>query len=84
MDDDRIRHRIRLGLVAFCAGDALGVPWEGAAPADVRVDGIGAREDWPRGSTSDDTDQLLLAARVLAEGDEDVERRFLEGLDAAL
>jgi ADP-ribosyl-[dinitrogen reductase] hydrolase len=76
--------RIRAGIVAFCAGDALGVPWEGTPPGDVRVDGVGRREDWPRGSTSDDTDQLLLAARVVADGDESLERRFLDGLAAGL
>lgn len=82
MDDAAAR--IRAGLVAFCAGDALGVPWEGCPPDAVRVDGIGTREDWPRGSTSDDTAQLLLAARLVADGDDDLERRFMTALAAEL
>jgi ADP-ribosylglycohydrolase len=44
-----------------------------------------ARGDWPRGSTSDDTDQLLLVARYLIEANGQVdERGFLTRLAKAL
>ena len=61
---------IRAGILAYAAGDALGVPWEGKPPEEVdweALEELPARGDWPRGSTSDDTDQLLLVARYLAE-----------------
>jgi ADP-ribosyl-[dinitrogen reductase] hydrolase len=44
-----------------------------------------ARYDWPRGATSDDTDQMLLVARYLAEAKGQLdERAFLTRLAAAL
>jgi ADP-ribosyl-[dinitrogen reductase] hydrolase len=61
---------IRAGILAYAAGDALGVPWEGKPADEVRweaLEELPARGDWPRGSTSDDTAQLLLVARYLAE-----------------
>lgn len=80
--------RIRAGLLAFCAGDALGVPWEGAPPARVdadRLDDLPERDGFPRGATSDDTDQTLLVARELVRsgGDPDP-ARFLSALSEAL
>lgn len=79
---------IRAGILAYVAGDALGVPWEGKTPGEVRLEALEdlpARYDWPRGSTSDDTDQLLLVARYLAEAKGQVdEREFLTRLAAAL
>jgi ADP-ribosyl-[dinitrogen reductase] hydrolase len=79
---------IRAGILAYAAGDALGVPWEGKTPDQVRweaLEDLPARGDWPRGSTSDDTEQLLLVARYLAQtkGQLD-ERAFLTRLAAAL
>lgn len=65
---ERPTARIRSGLVAFAVGDAVGAPWEGKTPDKIAFtpsDPIGLRDDWPRGSTTDDTDQLLIAARVL-------------------
>jgi ADP-ribosylglycohydrolase len=54
----------------------------------VRWEALGdlpARHGWPRGSTSDDTDQLLLVARYLAEAKGQLdERAFLTRLAAAL
>lgn len=80
--------RIRAGMVAFCAGDALGVPWEGRPPAAIASADLDSfaerREDWPRGSTSDDTDQMLLVAEVLVEEPTDLPRRFLELLSERL
>lgn len=79
---------IRAGILAYAAGDALGVPWEGKPPEEVRweaLEELPARGDWPRGSTSDDTDQLLLVARYLAETKGQVdEREFLTRLAKAL
>jgi ADP-ribosyl-[dinitrogen reductase] hydrolase len=71
---------IRAGILAYAAGDALGVPWEGKPPDEVHweaLEELPARGDWPRGSTSDDTDQLLLVARYLAETKGRVDERGL-------
>jgi ADP-ribosyl-[dinitrogen reductase] hydrolase len=73
--------RIRAGIVAFAAADAFGAPWEGMPPEDLRgvdLTALPRREDWPRGATSDDTAQLILTARVLCSGGEDLGRRFME------
>jgi ADP-ribosyl-[dinitrogen reductase] hydrolase len=79
---------IRAGILAYAAGDALGVPWEGKTADDVHweeLEELPARGDWPRGSTSDDTDQLLLVARYLIEAKGQVdERGFLTRLAKAL
>jgi ADP-ribosyl-[dinitrogen reductase] hydrolase len=54
------------------------VQWE-------ELEDVPARGDWPRGSTSDDTDQMLLVARYLAEAKGQVdERGFLTRLAKAL
>jgi ADP-ribosyl-[dinitrogen reductase] hydrolase len=79
---------IRAGILAYAAGDALGVPWEGKTPVEVQweeLEELPARGDWPRGSTSDDTDQMLLVARYLAEAKGQIdEREFLTRLAKAL
>lgn len=80
--------RIRSGLVGFAAGDALGTPWEGAPPGsapDWRAAVLGRRRGWPAGSTSDDTDQMLLVAEhlVRSPGNPDP-GLFLAALTAAL
>jgi ADP-ribosylglycohydrolase len=81
------RH-VRAAILAYAGGDALGVPWEGKTPDEVdweALEDLPARGDWPRGSTSDDTDQLLLVARYLAETSGRVdERQFLTRLASAL
>jgi ADP-ribosyl-[dinitrogen reductase] hydrolase len=80
--------QIRAGILAYAAGDALGVPWEGKTPDEVHweaLEELPARGDWPRGATSDDTDQMLLVARYLAETGAQVdEREFLVRLAKAL
>jgi ADP-ribosyl-[dinitrogen reductase] hydrolase len=80
--------QIRAGVLAYAAGDALGVPWEGKTPDEVHweaLEELPARGDWPRGATSDDTAQLLLVARYLAETGAQVdERGFLTRLAKAL
>jgi ADP-ribosyl-[dinitrogen reductase] hydrolase len=76
------------GIVAYAAGDALGVPWEGSTPDEVRweaLEALPARGNWPRGATSDDTEQLLLVAEYLVEANGQVnERGFLGRLAKAL
>jgi len=75
---------IRAGILAYAAGDALGVPWEGKTPQEVRweaLEELPARGNWPRGSTSDDTDQLMLVSRYLVDTKGQVdERDFLTRL----
>ena len=68
--------RIDGALTAYACGDALGVPWENAPPADVgaaasQIEQLPAREGWPRGATSDDTALTLLVAHHLADRDGD-------------
>ncbi|MEU8361106.1 ADP-ribosylglycohydrolase family protein [Nonomuraea sp. NPDC048882] len=77
-------HRILNGLTGFCCGDALGVPWEGKPPQDIHLtDTLTAQRGWPPGSTSDDTEQLILLAHNLLEtGGSEV--AFLQSLTAAL
>lgn len=66
----------------------MGVPWEGKTPDEVdweALEDLPARGDWPQGSTSDDTDQLLLVARYLTDTKGRVdEREFLTRLARAL
>jgi ADP-ribosyl-[dinitrogen reductase] hydrolase len=79
---------IRAGIIAYAAGDALGVPWEGKTPDQVpweKLEELPARGDWPRGATSDDTEQLLLVAQYLVQANGQVdERDFLARLATAL
>jgi ADP-ribosyl-[dinitrogen reductase] hydrolase len=79
---------LRAGIVAYAAGDALGVPWEGKTSDQVRweaLEALPARGDWPRGATSDDTEQLLLVAEYLVEANGQIdERDFLIRLAKAL
>ncbi len=79
---------VRAGIVAYAAGDALGVPWEGRTPEEVRweaLEALPARGDWPRGATSDDTEQLLLVAAYLVEANGQIdEQDFLARLVKAL
>jgi ADP-ribosylglycohydrolase/tetratricopeptide (TPR) repeat protein len=80
--------RVRAGLLAFAAGDALGVPWEGRPPGEIdsgQVIAVPARGGWPRGATSDDTAQMLLVAQhLVATGGQANERQFLDELSQAL
>ncbi|MEU8171945.1 ADP-ribosylglycohydrolase family protein [Microbispora hainanensis] len=65
--------RIHAAMIAFAAGDALGVPWEGRPPEAVDAAEVvrlpAPDRGWPRGSTSDDTAQMVLVARCLADTD---------------
>jgi ADP-ribosylglycohydrolase len=80
--------QFQAGLLAFAAGDALGVPWEGRPPTEIDHDVVAevpVRGEWPRGATSDDTAQLLLAARhLMATSGQVDERAFLDELAQAL
>jgi hypothetical protein len=68
--------------------DALGVPWEGTTPDKVHweaLEALPAQGDWPHGSTSDDTEQLLLVAEYLVEANGQIsERDFLGRLAKAM
>ncbi|MBE3009461.1 ADP-ribosylglycohydrolase family protein [Microbispora sp. NEAU-D428] len=63
--------RIHGAMIAFAAGDALGVPWEGRPPEHIDTAEVvrlpAPDRGWPRGSTSDDTAQMVLVARCLAD-----------------
>ncbi|WP_143737396.1 ADP-ribosylglycohydrolase family protein [Microbispora sp. GKU 823] len=63
--------RIHGAMIAFAAGDALGVPWEGRPPERIDAAEVvrlpAPDRGWPRGSTSDDTAQMVLVARCLAD-----------------
>jgi ADP-ribosyl-[dinitrogen reductase] hydrolase len=78
---------IRAGIIAYAAGDALGVPWEGRTPDQVRwetLEELPPRGGWPQGATSDDTEQLLLVAQYLVQANGRVdERDFLARLAKA-
>jgi ADP-ribosylglycohydrolase len=88
MGEQQTRDRIRSGLVAFAAGDAAGVPWEGSAAHAIdsaRIDEIPRRGDWPPGATSDDTALTMLVADYLADRGAVVdEAEFLTRLGAAV
>src|SRR4051794_13691573 len=74
-------------MVAFAAGDALGVPWEGRSGAELAgaaLEPLGERDGWPRGATSDDTAQLIIAAEALVAAPGEPDRAFLERLAAEL
>jgi hypothetical protein len=79
---------IRAGILAYAAGDALGVPWEGQTPDQVNLEvleELPPAHDWPPGATSDDTDQLMLIAQHLVDSQGRVdERGFLTLLAKAL
>ncbi|MFO7251450.1 MAG: ADP-ribosylglycohydrolase family protein [Actinomycetes bacterium] len=79
--------RIRAGILAFACGDALGVPWENRPVAEIdaaRLDELPQRPGWPRGATSDDTQQLvMLAENLIATGGAGDPRAFLAALAAA-
>ncbi|MDF3044064.1 MAG: hypothetical protein K0R30_292 [Ornithinibacter sp.] len=66
------RERIAAGFLAYAAGDAVGLPWEGKPPADVekdRLPSLHATESRPAGSTSDDTAlTVLVAEHLVASG----------------
>jgi ADP-ribosylglycohydrolase len=73
--------RARAALTGLAVGDALGMPTQGMRPADIRADygpitGLvpaGPRQliaaGMPAGAVTDDTEQALLLARLLIDGD---------------
>ena len=70
---DPAADRIAAAMLAFAAGDALGVPWEGSPPGNIPAERIrlvpAPDRGWPRGATSDDTAQMLLVSQLLADSD---------------
>ncbi|KUI27551.1 hypothetical protein AU196_19675 [Mycobacterium sp. IS-1742] len=87
MNTTQVAARIRAGLLAYAAGDAAGVPWEGCRAADIPASGIDElprHGDWPSGATSDDTALTLLVAEYLRDRGAVVdEADFLTRLAAA-
>jgi ADP-ribosylglycohydrolase len=71
--DDGLSAAIRAGLVASAAGDALGSPWAGRGPREVRG-------KLTPGVTTDTTAQLVIAAEVLVDGVQDAGARFAQRL----
>jgi ADP-ribosyl-[dinitrogen reductase] hydrolase len=67
--------RIKAALLAYAAGDAAGVPWEGLPPKEIQRDRIaelpnniaGYQRGDPVGSVSDDTEQTIVVARYLID-----------------
>src|SRR5262249_3772475 len=84
----RATARIAAAMTAFAAGDALGVPWEGSPPGSIGRDRMldvpQAPWGWPRGTTSDDTAQMMLVARLLVDsGGEPTAAEFVGQLASA-
>ncbi|GAA0418235.1 ADP-ribosylglycohydrolase [Acrocarpospora corrugata] len=64
-----ITRQVAAAIRGAVAGDALGVPWETAPPERVdrdRLFDLPSSRGWPAGTTSDDTSQLMIVARLLA------------------
>ena len=64
----RYRDRVEAGLIGYAAGDAVGLPWERMEAAEIdpsRLPSLHATDEWPAGSTSDDTALTLLVAEDL-------------------
>jgi ADP-ribosylglycohydrolase len=60
--------RVTAGLLGYALGDAVGLPWERRPPQEIdatRLTPLRATEEWPAGSTSDDTALTLLVAEEL-------------------
>jgi ADP-ribosylglycohydrolase/tetratricopeptide (TPR) repeat protein len=81
--------RIAAAMLAFAAGDALGVPWEGSPPEKIAADRIAevpaAAWGWPRGATSDDTAQMVLVSELLADtGGQPTAEQFMARLAAVI
>lgn len=80
-----VTERARGALLGTFVGDAIGMPFEGAPPADIplRVEMIDARRGG--GTYTDDTEMMsVLAESLIADGAVDAEqlaRRFLERHD---
>jgi ADP-ribosylglycohydrolase/tetratricopeptide (TPR) repeat protein len=78
--------RVEAGLLGYAAGDAVGLPWEGTPPTEIdpnRLPSLHATDEWPAGSTSDDTAlTLLVAEELVATGRADA-GRFMARLAAA-
>jgi ADP-ribosylglycohydrolase/tetratricopeptide (TPR) repeat protein len=79
-------HRVAAGLLAFAAGDAVGLPWERRPPSEVEADRLPllvGTAGWAAGSTSDDTALTVLVAEHLVGVAGADARGFLERLAEA-
>lgn len=85
-ENEAIEMRIATALLAFAAGDAIGVEYEiRDEKKPVQIERMGTREDWPFGGVSDDTLLSLISIQTFSETTVDnVKNRFLENLRAAL
>jgi ADP-ribosyl-[dinitrogen reductase] hydrolase len=83
-NENILKGRIRTGLTAYAACDALGVPWEGKRPEEIiadQIETIPSRDDLPQGSTSDDTALTLLVSKHIIEQNGTIDQyRFLREL----
>ena len=79
--------RIEAGLLAFAAGDAVGLPWERMAAAEIDSDALPVlreTDEWPAGATSDDTSlTLLVAEELVATGHADAASFMRRLVDAS-
>ncbi|MDQ0379821.1 ADP-ribosylglycohydrolase [Amycolatopsis thermophila] len=65
-----MRERALAALAGLAIGDALGMPTEGRSPAEIEpVTGFAAARGLPAGGVTDDTQQTVIMARLLIEGD---------------
>jgi ADP-ribosylglycohydrolase len=78
--------RIATSLLAFAAGDAIGVEYEiQDTKKPVQIERMGTRADWPFGGVSDDTLLSLITIQTFAETTIDNARvKFLENLKTAV
>lgn len=84
--NDSTEMRIATSLLAFAAGDAIGVEYEiQEVKKPVQINRMGTRDDWPFGGVSDDTLLSLITIQTFAETTIDHAKvRFLENLKAAV
>jgi ADP-ribosylglycohydrolase len=85
-EGDAIEMRIATALLAFAAGDAIGVEYEiREEKKPVHIERMGTREDWPFGGVSDDTLLSLITIQTFAETIVDnVKSKFLDNLRVAV
>lgn len=84
-DIDGLVDRARGALLGTFAGDALGMPFEGAAPGAIPAELEMVESRLGRGTYTDDTEMMIVLAEALIEDGsvkpESLARRFLERHD---
>ena len=86
------RSRLRGAIYGLLVGDALGVPYEFSSPTELPESGLIEMEPpagfqrahlgVPPGTWSDDGAQALHLLKVLLDGDDAIDTRFADGLQA--